>query len=383
VVAERSPQAAEFVHRGSTSQDIFDTALMLVARRTLDLLIADLDGTAEALRGLAEEHRSTLMPGRTLALHAVPTTFGLKAAGWLGSVRDAADRLRALRADRLPVQLGGAAGTLAGYVEYARLEPGFDAGPEEYALRLIDAYAQEVGLAAPELPWHSTRTPIAALAAELALATGVLGKIAVDVQSLARTETGEVAEPSAAGRGVSSAMPHKRNPALSTLIRSAAIQVPAYASVLGQCLMSEDERSAGGWHAEWLPLRECLRLAGGAACTARELAGGLSVFPERMRADLDLTGGLVVSERAAAVLAPVLGKVTAKEVLSRVSAQAATTGRPLAAALAEAPEVKDRFSPAELDALLDPANYTGSALQLTDRAVAADRAAAAARETGQ
>ncbi|QMU75761.1 3-carboxy-cis,cis-muconate cycloisomerase [Streptacidiphilus sp. PB12-B1b] len=369
LVAEHSPQAAEFVHRGSTSQDIFDTGLMLVARRTLGLLVADLDATAEALRGLALAHRDTPMPGRTLALHAVPTTFGLKAAGWRASVADAADRLRALRAERLPVQLGGAAGTLAGYVEYARLEPGFGAAPEEYALRLVDAYAAEVGLAAPELPWHSSRTPVAALAAELVLATGVLGKIAVDVQSLARTETGELAEPAADGRGVSSAMPHKRNPALATLIRSAAIQVPAYASVLGQCLMSEDERSAGGWHAEWLPLRECLRLAGGAAYTARELASGLSVFPERMRANLGLTGGLVVSERAAAVLAPVLGKVTAKEVLSRVSAEAAADGRPLAEVLAQAPEVKGRFTPEELDALLDPSGYLGAALLLTDRAL--------------
>ena len=378
VVAEHSPQAAEFVHRGSTSQDIFDTGLMLVARRTLDLLLADLDGTAGVLRDLAAAHRSTLMPGRTLGLHAVPTTFGLKAAGWLVSVSDAAARLRRLRADGLPVQLGGAAGTLAGYLEYARLGSGSgpesgpapEPGPEGRALRLVEAYAAELGLAAPALPWHSTRLPVAVLASELALATGVLGKIAVDVQLLSRTETGELAEPSAAGRGVSSAMPHKRNPALATLIRSAAVQVPAYASVLGHCLLAEDERSAGGWHAEWLPLRECLRLAGGAAYTARELLGGLDVFPERMRANLELTGGLVCSERAAAVLAPELGRGAAKEVLGRASAGAAASGRPLAALLAEAPELQDRFRPEELAELLDPAHYTGAATELTDRAVA-------------
>ncbi|MET9677957.1 adenylosuccinate lyase family protein [Streptomyces sp. NPDC006482] len=365
LVAEKDPAAADYVHRGSTSQDIFDTALMLVACRTLDLLVADLDHIAGSLGRLAGEHAHTLMAGRTLALHAVPTTFGLKAAGWLSAVRAAADRLRELRAHGLPVQLGGAAGTLAGYVEYERLHRGADS--PGYAKRLTELFAAETGLAAPALPWHSHRLPIAALAGELALATGVLGKIAVDVQSLARTETAEVSEPAAAGRGVSSAMPQKRNPALATLIRSAALQVPAYASVLTHTMLSEDERSAGAWHAEWQPLRECLRLAGGAAHTARELVAGLEVHPERMRANLDLTGGLIVSERLAAVLAPVLGKAAAKDVMSRASAQAAASGRPLGDVLAGMAEIGGRFSDEDLARLLDPAGYTGAAGELVER----------------
>ncbi|WP_327233344.1 adenylosuccinate lyase family protein [Streptomyces sp. NBC_01317] len=377
LVAAKDPDAADYVHRGSTSQDIFDTALMLVAAHTLDLLLGDLDDLAGSLHTLAGEHTGTLMAGRTLALHAVPTTFGLKAAGWLVAVNGAADRLRRLRAEGLVVQLGGAAGTLAGYFEYERLhreergEPPTDA----YARRLTERFAEETGLCAPLLPWHSHRAPIAVLAAELALATGVLGKIAVDVQSLARTETGEVAEPAAAGRGVSSAMPQKRNPALATLIRSAALQVPAYASVLSHTMLSEDERSAGAWHAEWQPLRECLRLAGGAAHTACELVSGLVVSPERMRANLELTGGLIVSERLAAVLSSALGKAAAKDVVSRASAESATTACPLSTVLAAQPELAGRFGAGDLEALLDPAAYTGAAEELTGRVLGAGRQA--------
>ncbi|MFD5469446.1 adenylosuccinate lyase family protein [Streptomyces sp. NPDC127105] len=395
LVAAEDPDAADHVHRGSTSQDIFDTGLMLVAARALDLLLADLDEVAGSLRSLAAAHTGTLMAGRTLALHAVPTTFGLKAAGWLVAVTDVTCRLRRLRAEGLVVQLGGAAGTLAGYVEYERLhraewqEPltGGDASggrpgavadggvrvgrteppADGYARRLTERFAEETGLGAPPLPWHSHRAPVAGLAAELALATGVLGKIAVDVQSLARTETAEVAEPAAAGRGISSAMPQKRNPALATLIRSAALQVPAYASVLTQAMLSEDERSAGAWHAEWQPLRECLRLTGGAAHTARELVAGLVVSPGRMRANLELTGGLIVSERLAAVLASALGKATAKEVVSRASAESAATGRSLADILAAEPRLASRFDVRELEELLDPAAYTGAAEELTHR----------------
>lgn len=376
LVAAVDPAAADQVHRGSTSQDILDTAAMLVAARTLDVLLADLDDMAGSLRTLAGAHTGTLMAGRTLGLHAVPATFGLKAAGWLVAVARAADRLRRLRTEGLVVQLGGAAGTLAGYVEYERLHREARGEPPEpeYARRLTERFAAETGLGAPLLPWHSHRAPVAALAAELALATGVLGKIAVDVQSLARTETAEVAEPAAAGRGVSSAMPHKRNPALATLIRSAALQVPAYASVLTQAMLSEDERSAGAWHAEWLPLRECLRLAGGAAHTARELVAGLVVDPGRMRANLGLTGGLIVSERLAAALASALGKATAKEVVSRAAAESAATGRPLAEVLAAVPELAGRFDAGVLGALLDPAAYTGAAGELTDRALRAAKA---------
>ncbi|MFC5723596.1 3-carboxy-cis,cis-muconate cycloisomerase [Streptomyces gamaensis] len=363
------PAAAEYVHRGSTSQDILDTGAMLVASRTLALIRADLARTADALAELAARHRDTLMAGRTLALHAVPTTFGLKAAGWRQLVLDAEARLGAVHDGGLPVSLGGAAGTLAGYLQYARLDaaPGADDG--SYARRLADAFAEETGLARPTLPWHALRTPPADLAAALAHTAGALGKLAADVQSLARTEVAEVAEPGPAGRGSSSAMPHKRNPVLATLLRSAALQVPALAAALTQCMACEDERSAGAWHAEWQLLRECLRLVGGAAHTAVELAEGIEVRAERMRENLALTGALTVTERLAAVLAPRLGKAEAKALLTKVSAETAGTGRPLHTILAEEEALTGHFTAAELAALCDPADYTGAAGELVDEAL--------------
>jgi len=377
-VALADREAADYVHRGSTSQDILDTAAMLVAARSLRLILADLGRTATALAQLAEQYRDTLMAGRTLTQHAVPMTFGLKAAGWLQATLDAWEHISQILETGLPVQLGGAAGTLAGYLEYALVQrdatEGLPSGERTldvaaYADELIAAYAGELGLDEPVMPWHTARTPIVRLAAAMAMTTGVLGKFAVDVQSLSRTEVGEVAEPSAPGRGVSSAMPHKRNPALATLIRSAAIQLPMLSASVHACMLAEDERPPGAWQAEWQPLRECLRLTGGAAHTAAELAEGIIVFPERMRANLDLTGSLIVSERIAAVLTPMLGKATAKAVLSRASGEAAAAAHPLADVIASYPELTGRLPGRELDALLDPAHYTGAAGPLVDRAL--------------
>ncbi|MGW1500951.1 class-II fumarase/aspartase family protein [Streptomyces mirabilis] len=368
-VSSVDPAAAHYVHRGSTSQDIFDTGAMLVARQALRLMRADLARSIAALTRLAVEHRDTVMAGRTLALHAVPTTFGLKAAGWRKLAVDADRRLERVLDGGLPVSLGGAAGTLAGYLEYARLDGEGTPDSADYPERLAAAFAEETGLAVADLPWHSLRTPIADLAAALAFTAGALGKIAVDVQSLSRTEVAEVAEPASMGRGSSSAMPHKRNPVLATLIRSAALQVPVLAAGVTQCMVSEDERSAGAWHAEWQLLRECLRLAGGATHTLVELAEGLDVRPDRMAENLARTGGQIVSERIAAVLAPRLGRAEAKQALTRASETVRRTGRPLGDVLAEAEELRGHFTANELDELCDPAGYTGAAAALVDRAV--------------
>ncbi|TDD81792.1 3-carboxy-cis,cis-muconate cycloisomerase [Actinomadura darangshiensis] len=262
--------AAEHVHKGATSQDIADTGAMLVAARARRVVLAHLDRALDALAGLAARYRDTPMAARTLGRQALPTTFGAKAANWLLGCLEARERLAALA---LPVQLGGPAGTLDAF--------------GEQALDLVAAYARETGLACPVLPWHTRRTPVADLAAALALVTGALGKIATDVWLLSQSEVGEVAEAAGAGRGGSSSMPHKRNPALSTLIRSAALQVPAQVQVILAAQAAPHERPAGEWHAEWLPLRECLRLAGGAAETAAELLDGLEVSTELMQADLD------------------------------------------------------------------------------------------------
>ncbi|WP_283134539.1 3-carboxy-cis,cis-muconate cycloisomerase [Rhizohabitans arisaemae] len=373
-VAERDPGAAPYVHRGATSQDILDTATMLIAFRALSRVLDDLDRTADALARLAAAHRDTPMAGRTLTQHAVPTTFGLKAAGWRSLVCAARDRLAAVRA-ALPAQLGGAAGTLAAFHAFAAAEPGAGTGPASGAgdgsagdlgLRLVARYAAEVGLAEPALPWHTLRAPVADLAAGLAFAAGALGKLAADVLTLSRTEIGEVAEGSGGG---SSAMPHKANPVRATLVAAAARQVPALASVLFGSLAAEDERPAGAWHAEWQPLRQALRLVGGAAADTAELTAGLRVRPGRMRANLGLTGGLIVSERLAAELAPLIGRAEAKRALTEAARRAAEEGTGLAEALRADPAVTHALPQAKLRELLDPAGYLGSAPALVDRAL--------------
>lgn len=327
--------AARFVHLGATSQDIVDSAAMLVASRAVEAITADLEAAMRHAAELAGRHRETVMAARTLGQHAVPTTFGLKAAGWLAGLLRARDRLRTLR---LPAQLGGAAGTLAALVETASLSPADD--PRQRALALVDLYAEELGLAAPRTPWHADRSPVAELGAALAATAEALGKVATDVVLLAQTEVGEVAESAAGG---SSAMPHKRNPARSVLIRSAAYQVPVYAQLLGRA--GEHERAAGAWQAEWTPLRECLRLTGGAAETAAELLAGLEVFPDRMRANAGLTGGRLLSERLAAHLA--------RDELDRALAEEGPLRAP--------------------EELLDPGGYLGAARELTDRILAGYR----------
>ncbi|WP_320782986.1 3-carboxy-cis,cis-muconate cycloisomerase [Streptomyces sp. CRN 30] len=345
-------ESGPYVHRGATSQDIMDTAMMLVAVRALGPALADLARTERALARLAAAHRDTVMPGRTLTQHAVPTTFGLKAAGWRALVLDARDRLTAVR-DALPAQLGGAAGTLAAFTAF---------GGASDPLELTAAYARELGLAEPPLPWHTLRTPVADLAGALAFTTGALGKLAADVLVLARTETAELAEGSGGG---SSAMPHKANPVRSTLIAAAARRAPQLAATLYGSLAAEDERPAGAWHAEWEPLRDLLRLAGGAARDAAELTEHLRVHADTMRRHLDLTHGLLVSERLAAGLAPLLGRARAKELLTEAARRAYAEGRSLAGLLAEEPELRD----VDLAELTDPVRYKGAAAALTDRAL--------------
>jgi 3-carboxy-cis,cis-muconate cycloisomerase len=357
------PSAAEYVHRGSTSQDILDTALILLCAATLGRIETDLMSCAESLAAHAERHRDTPMAGRTLTQHAVPVTFGLKAATWLQLVLDAAERVRRTRA-ALPVSLGGAAGTLAAYHQYAL----HTTDPVGATMRLPALVARRLGLAEQALPWHGIRTPLADVAASLMVTTGALGKLAADVLVLTRTEIGEVTEEQAPGRGASSTMPQKHNPVYSTLVATAARQLPPIALVLFGSMASEDERSSGGWHAEWQPLRECLRIAAGAAANAARLAASLRVSPEAMAANLRLTRGAIVSERANAVLAPILGKANAKRLLAEMTSAAEADDADLADLLAAALDEAGVAGP-DLSGLFDPSSYTGLSGPLVDRAL--------------
>jgi 3-carboxy-cis,cis-muconate cycloisomerase len=355
---------AASVHRGATSQDIVDTATMLVADRTRLVILADLDRVSVALAALAERYRATPMPARTLTQHAVPTTFGLKAAGWRSVILDARDRLAALS---FPAQLGGAAGTLAALIPAENPTEAFT------IFSLVESFAGESGLDVPALPWHVLRTPIAELGGALALTAGALGKFAADVLVLGRTEIAEISQ-AGGGAGGSSAMPHKANPVNATLIAAAARQVPALASVLYASMVAEDERPAGAWHAEWQNLRQALRLVGTAAELAAELAEGLDARPGKMAEDLALTGGLIVSERLVGALEPLLGRAEARKVLTSASQAAAADGSSLAETLVDEPDIKalidaDRLSPETLAELLDPVRYLGAAPDLVDRAL--------------
>jgi 3-carboxy-cis,cis-muconate cycloisomerase len=264
--SELDKEHAAFVHLGATSQDILDSAAMLVAQRALLIVDEQLAGAAAVCARLAEEHRETIMAARTMLQQAVPTTFGYKAAGWLVGLVHARTRLGALE---LPAQLGGAAGTQAALG---------DDGPE--VLRL---YALELGLREPTLPWHTIRTPLADLAGALAGAAGVAAKIGRDVVLLAQTEVAEVSE---AEGGASSTMPHKRNPTSAILADACARHVRANAGVLFESAVQEHERAVGAWHAEWHALTTALAATGGAAAAIRRSLDGLFVDVPRMRANI-------------------------------------------------------------------------------------------------
>jgi 3-carboxy-cis,cis-muconate cycloisomerase len=351
-------EAAGFVHWGATSQDVTDTAAMLVAQRALERVLAELAAVADGLAALAEEHRSTPMVGRTLLQHAAPTTFGVVAAGWLVAAHEARARLADVASERLAVQLGGAVGTLSVL--------GSDGE------RVLARVAEELALAEPVLPWHANRTRIAELGAALAECAGVLDRIALDLALLAQTDVGEVRE--AAGGG-SSTLPHKQNPVGSVLVRASARLVAAYSGVLTGGLAQEHERGAAGWQAEWEALSGALAHTGGAAHTLAVTLAGLEVDVDRMRRNLDATGGLVLSEGVAFALAPTLGRERAHELVREVALTAGRSGRTFREELVADGRVE--LTDVDLEDLLDPARHLGPAEALVDRALAFHRSGAA------
>ena len=355
-VSEVSEDAARYVHKGATSQDVTDTAAMLVAKRALDMILADLDGISSACARLAGSHRDTLMAGRTLLQQALPTTFGLKAAGWLVSVLEAKKMLLEVRSSRLAGQLGGAAGTLASL------------GPS--GAEVLREFARELGLSEPVVPWHTDRTRVAEVGGALSLVAGVLGKISLDVILMAQTEVGEVAEPSEGERGGSSTLPHKRNPILSVTAAASARRVVDLSRTLQAAVAQEHERAAGGWHSEWEALSDALALTGGAATAVREVTEGLRVHPEKMRENLEATEGLLLAENVTTVAAERLGRLKAHDLVQAVARRAADGRSSFREELLGDDEVREVLSEEEIDAALDPASYLGSAGAFVDRALA-------------
>ncbi len=352
-VAAVDAEAAGWVHRGATSQDILDTALMLTARRALAIVLDDAQTTILALASLADRHRKTLMVARTLTQHSVPTSFGLKAAGWLHGVVRAGRRLEAARAE-LCVQWGGAGGTLASFSL---------AGSERTGIELQKAMAEKLNLKAPLVPWHTQRACITEVADAATQLSDALGKIATDVLALVRPEIAELKEPQATGRGGSSAMPQKRNPVLSVLINGATHRVPSFAADLHRSAQGVDERPDGAWHGEWSAFRELLRLVGGAANLTAQLIPGLIVNTDAMLANLRRDGPLIVSERLMLEFGSLVGK---EKLYEMVTAAVRDSTVDLAATLRAEPSLA-MVSDERLDASLDPANYLGAADDLITR----------------
>ena len=350
-VHEEDPEAARHVHRGATSQDIMDTAAMLVVRRAGRVLQAELLMLDRDLRNLADRHRTTPMPGRTLLQQALPTTFGAVVAGWSVGVSDATRRINDILTHRLATQLGGAVGTLASLGPH---------GPDVAA-----AYASRLRLTEPLLPWHTERGRVAEIAAALGQVCGAVGTAAQDVVLLAQTEVGEVTEEGGAGIGGSSTMPHKRNPIAAVSALANARQAPGLVANLLAAQIQEHQRAAGSWHAEWRPLTDLLRRTGSAVSWLRTSVERLRVHPERMRANLDLTGGLSVSERLTTDLIPDLGRMEAHRRVTEACRVSVTEGRELVETATE--HLEGLRTSEQVRALLDPAAYLGAAPVFTDR----------------
>ncbi|OLF17058.1 3-carboxy-cis,cis-muconate cycloisomerase [Actinophytocola xanthii] len=351
-----SADAARYVHFGATSQDVVDTAAMLVSRRAVSAVLVDVWACCDALGSLCAEHRDTVQAGRTLLQQALPTTFGLTVAGWLSSLGAAG---RALAGVRPAAQLGGAVGTLASLGE---------AGPA-----VLAKYARRLGLAEPDMPWHTDRGRVLDLATGLGRVSASVGKIAGDVVLLAQTEVGELSEVAGPGVGGSSTMPHKRNPVAAVAARAAAAQAPGMVATLLANSGHEHQRAAGAWHAEWRPLTELLAATGSAVWWLRTSVSRLAVHPDRMRENLARTGGALLAERVTTELTPRVGRLVAHDAV----AECVRAGGDLAQRLAEHPALGlDRERAAEL---LDPAGYLGAAGEFVDRALAAH----ARRKDGQ
>jgi 3-carboxy-cis,cis-muconate cycloisomerase len=359
LVAKDDPQAARFVHWGATSQDANDTALVLQIREAFDILEADLVSLCSGLSRLAEKHRSTPIAGRTLMQHALPTTFGVKVAGWLDAMNRHRERFRETRSRVLVVQFGGAVGTLAAL--------------EQKGLQVAEELAADLHLGLPRMPWHSERDRVAEMATLLGLCAGTLGKIARDISLHMQTEIGEVFEPAGEGRGGSSTMPHKRNPVTSAVVLSAATRVPGLVSTMLSAMVQEDERGLGDWHAEWETLPEIFRLTAGALHQMATIIPHLEIDVARMRRNLDATQGLIYAEAVTMAIGKHLGKSAAHTLVEASSGEARASGKHLREVLAENPAITAWLTPVELDRLFAPENYLGVAEELVDRVIDAGR----------
>jgi len=357
LVDDEDADAARYVHWGATSQDCIDSGAVCQLLRALALLVADVERLGDTLRTLALAHADTLMPGRTLLQQAAPISFGLKVAGWLDALTRSFARLQRAGSAAAVIQYGGATGTLAA------------AGPQ--ALEVAAVLARELNCSAPALPWHSHRDRLVEAGAAVALLTGTLGKLARDVSLLAQTEVGEVTEPSAPGRGGSSALPHKQNPVGCAVALAAAVQTPGLLATLLAAMPQEHERGLGGWHAEWETLPRLCLLASGALAQLCAVVQGLHVYPARMLENLARDGGQIHAPALAQALAVHWGAREAHARVAQWCRQAQRDSTPLATLVARDAGVTALLDPATLAAVFDARGQLGHSRQFIERACVA------------
>jgi 3-carboxy-cis,cis-muconate cycloisomerase len=353
------PSAAGFVHWGATSQDVADTAIVILLKKARDILQADGARLEGALYQLSEQHASTLMLGRTLLQAALPITFGLKVSGWLGAVRRNHARLDNGFEEAIVLQFGGAAGTLAFL--------------GQQGMAVGRAVARELALGYPEAPWHTHRDRLAALLCALGVMTGSLGKMARDISLLAQNELAEVAEPAGQGRGGSSAMPHKHNPVGCALTLAAAFRVPGLVSMFLSSMVQEHERAAGGWQSEWPTISAIVQATGLAISSMAEVAEGLTVNGARMRDNINATRGTIFAERAMMLLAGKLGRDVAYKIVEEAVRQSVTTGRDLVDVLAGMREVTSVLDMPTVKTLQSPHGYLGVAEEFRRNLASAEK----------
>ena len=349
-------EAGRYVHWGATTQDIMDTANVLQIRAGLDLVATDVDALRTILADLSRRYRDTPMAGRTHLQQALPVTFGYKTAIWLAALDRHAERLEQVRPRVLIGSFAGAAGTLASL--------------GEHGLAVQEALCRELGLGVPVSTWHVARDGFAEVVNLLALITGSLGKIALDVMIMASTEFAEVYEPFVTGRGASSTMPQKRNPISSELMLAASKGVRQQAGLMLDAMVQDFERATGPWHAEWIAIPESFVFAAGALHQAKFALGGLIVDEAQMRKNLGISRGLIVAEAVMMALAPHTGRQQAHDLVYAACRVVNEQGGSLAEALEAVPEVTAHFDRSAINRLTDPANYLGSAPRMVDRVLA-------------
>ena len=347
------PDAGRYVHWGATTQDIMDTAVVLQLRSALELIERELEALSGTLGGLAKRYRDTPMAGRTHLQQALPVTFGYKVAVWRAPFKRHLERLREMRPRVLVGQLGGAAGTIASL------------GAQGLEVRA--ALMRELNLGEAEITWHVARDALAEAVLFNGLVTGSLAKIATDMMLMMSTELGEAFEPFQAGRGASSTMPQKRNPISSELILACAKVVRQHCGLMLDALVTDFERATGPWHAEWVALPESFIATAGALKQANAMLAGLEIDEQRMKQNLGLTNGLIVAEAVMMGLAPKLGRQAAHDVVYEACRAAADGREPLLDLLSAHAQVRPHFTRKDLEQLLEPANYLGSAAAMVDR----------------